>query len=139
MAIGVRDITNLEELLEVQDDDKIVVIQNGEAKLVSKANAKFGGGSVTIFYVDATDQTRIKRLLDSNGNPISAQTAYDAVISGQVYINFLTVEEGNVFCAPIMFETMKNGIEIISVIFKTIDNGKNIYFYAGANPGGGVS
>lgn len=50
MAIGVRDITNLEELLEVQDDDKIIVIQNGEAKLVSKANAKFGGGTVTIFY-----------------------------------------------------------------------------------------
>lgn len=139
MAIGVRDITNLEELLEVQDDDKIIVIQNGEAKLVSKANAKFGGGSVIIFYIDANDHARIKRLVDSNGNPISAQTAYDAVISGQVYINFLTVEEGNVFCAPIMFETMKNGIEIISVIFTTIDNGKNIYFYAGANPGGGVS
>lgn len=50
MAMGVRDITNLEELLEVQDDDKIIVIQNGEAKLVSKANAKFGGGTVTIFY-----------------------------------------------------------------------------------------
>lgn len=50
MAIGVRDITNLEELLEVQDDDKIIVIQNGEAKLVSKANAKFGGGTVTVFY-----------------------------------------------------------------------------------------
>lgn len=50
MAIGVRDITNLEELLEVQDDDKIIVIQNGEAKLISKANAKFGGGSVTVFH-----------------------------------------------------------------------------------------
>ena len=50
MAIGVRDITNLEELLEVQDDDKIIVIQNGEAKLISKANAKFGGGTVTVLY-----------------------------------------------------------------------------------------
>ena len=139
MAIGVRDITNLEELLEVQDDDKIIVIQNGEAKLVSKANAKFGGGSVTIFYVDATDQTRIKRLLDVNGNPIGAKTAYDAVISGQVYIIFGTIEEPNIIFVPIIFETIKNGIEIISVIFTTIDNGKNINFYAGANPGGGVS
>ena len=50
MAIGVRDVTNLEELLEVQDDDKIIVIQNGEAKLISKANAKFGGGTATVFY-----------------------------------------------------------------------------------------
>ena len=54
MAIGVRDITNLEELLEVQDDDKIIVIQNGEAKLVSKANAKFGGGTATVFYANQT-------------------------------------------------------------------------------------
>ena len=50
MAIGVRNSTNLEELLEVQDDDKIIVIQDGEAKLISKANAKFGGGTVTVFY-----------------------------------------------------------------------------------------
>lgn len=58
MAIGVRDITNLEELLEVQDDDKIIVIQNGEAKLISKANAKFGGGTVTVFYSTPTNSHR---------------------------------------------------------------------------------
>lgn len=140
MAIGVRDITNLEELLEVQDNDKIIVIQNGEAKLVSKANAKFGGGSVTIFYVDATDQARIKRLVDSDGNPISAQTAYDAVISGQVYINFGIVDGNiNMFLVPITFGTVKNGIEIITVFFAAINNGENIDFYAGANPSGGVS
>lgn len=138
MAIGVRDITNLEELLEVQDDDKIIVIQRGEAKLVSKANAKFGGGSVIIFYVDAAEQATIKRLVDSDGNPISAQTAYDAVISGQVYINFGIVDGNiNMFLVPIMFGTIKNGIEIISVVFRAIDNGKNIDFYAGANPAGG--
>ena len=137
MAIGVRDITNLEELLEVQDDDKIIVIQNGEAKLVSKANAKFGGGSVTIFYVDAAEQANIKRLVDSNGNPISAKTAYDAVISGQVYINYGTFEKINMFLIPIRFGTIKNGIEIISVAFTAINNGKNVEFYAGANPSGG--
>lgn len=53
MAIGLRDITNLEELFEVQDDDKLIVIQNGEAKLISKSNAKFGGGSATVFHVDS--------------------------------------------------------------------------------------
>lgn len=87
MAIGVRDITNLEELLEVQDDDKIIVIQNGEAKLISKANAKFGGGTVTIFYVDPNDiSDNYKRLVDVDGNLISAQAAYDAAMSGPVYI-----------------------------------------------------
>lgn len=87
MAIGVRDITNLEELLEVQDNDKIIVIQNGEAKLVSKANAKFGGGTVTVFYTDPNEESSsMKRLVDVNGDPISAQAAYDAAMSGPVYI-----------------------------------------------------
>ena len=141
MAMGVRDITNLEELLEVQDDDKIIVIQNGEAKLVSKANAKFGGGSVIIFYVDAAETARIKRLVDSDGNPISAQTAYDAVISGQVYINYGIVNENtNMLLVPTIFGTVKNGIEIISVLFTAFNGiGKNIDFYAGANPNGGNS
>ena len=134
MAIGVRDITNLEELLEVQDNDKIIVIQNGEAKLVSKANAKFGGGTATVFYADRAEHAIAIRLVDSDGNPISAQTAYDAVISGQVYINFETIEKTNIFLVPILFGTVKNGIEIISVVFRAIDNGKNIDFYAGANP-----
>ena len=87
MAIGVRDITNLEELLEVQDDDKIIVIQNGEAKLISKANAKFGGGTVTLFYTDPNEEpSSMKRLVDVNGDSISAQAAYDAAMSGPVYI-----------------------------------------------------
>ena len=87
MAIGIRDITNLEELLEVQDDDKIIVIQNGEAKLISKANAKFGGGTVTVFYDDINSSSSGPiMLVDVNGNPISAQAAYDAAMSGPVYI-----------------------------------------------------
>ena len=135
MAIGVRDITNLEELLEVQDDDKIIVIQNGEAKLVSKANAKFGGGTVTVFYGDMTlGPSEYIRLLDINRNPIGAQEAYDAVMRGLVYI---VVENNNTetFFVPIMFGAMKTGTEIVSVIFNT----ETASFYAGANPSGGAS
>ena len=44
-----RNITNLEELETLPDDAKILVIDAGTAKQISKANAKFGGGSVTIF------------------------------------------------------------------------------------------
>ena len=129
MAMGVRDITNLEELLEVQDDDKIIVIQNGEAKLVSKANAKFGGGSVIIFYIDATDQASIKRLVDSNGNPISAQTAYDAVISGQVYISVSEVG-ATILMAPSMVGFIKTGEEIVTTRFQCAEAS----FYAGKKP-----
>ncbi len=136
MAIGVRDITNLEELLEVQDDDKIIVIQNGEAKLISKANAKFGGGTVTVFYGDInSSSSELVRLADINGNPISAQAAYDAVMSGPVYI-YIKIEEQNteIFAAPFMFGTIKNGVEIVTVAFMCRNMSKTVQFYAGLEP-----
>ena len=136
MAIGVRDITNLDELLEVQDDDKIIVIQNGEAKLISKANAKFGGGTVTIFYPDMHDSSKIKRLLDVNGNPISAQAAYDAATSGLVYI-FMEQAGHETYHVSHMFGPVKTGAEIVSVGFEVYNAGKTSQFYAGLNPAGG--
>lgn len=136
MAIGVRDITNLEELLEVQDNDKIIVIQNGEAKLISKANAKFGGGTVTVFYGDImSSSSRPIRLADINGNPIGAQAAYDAIMSGPVYI-YTKIEENNteIFAAPFMVVTIKSGVEIVSVAFMCRNMSTTVQFYAGLNP-----
>ena len=134
MAIGVRDITNLEELLEVQDDDKIIVIQNGEAKLVSKANAKFGGGTVTVFYADPNSELATKRLLDVNGNPISAQAAYDAVMSGSVYIIVDDAVGLTKAVAPILFGFKKSNGEIVTVAFMANLGNEKIQLYAGANP-----
>ena len=45
-----RSITDLTELESLPDDAKILVIDGGTAKQISKENAKFGGGSNTIFY-----------------------------------------------------------------------------------------
>ena len=136
MAIGVRDITNLEELLEVQDDDKIIVIQNGEAKLVSKANAKFGGGTVTVFYGDInSSSSKPTRLVDVNGNPISAQAAYDAVMSGPVYIYTKIVEKNTeIFAAPFMVGIIKPDVEIVAVAFVCRNISKTVEFYAGLEP-----
>ena len=52
MSIGLRDITQLEEITEIPDDAEVIVITNGVAKKISKENAKFssGGGGATIFY-----------------------------------------------------------------------------------------
>lgn len=136
MAIGVRDITNLEELLEVQDDDKIIVIQNGEAKLISKANAKFGGGSVTVFYPDPNDKSNnYKRLVDVNGNLIGAQVAYDAIMSGTTYLGTPHFENsgetGQELTAIESFSFIWNNGKIISVIL-SISNG--FTFCAGSKP-----
>ena len=139
MAIGVRDITNLEELLEVQDDDKIIVIQNGEAKLISKANAKFGGGTVTVFYTtDLPSETEPAKLVDINGNAISAQVAYDALMSGLVYITFTGTElpQQAGYMTVVGFQCLNTDGNITGVLF--FDYAKCLY-YAGANPSGGVS
>ena len=136
MAIGVRDITNLEELLEVQDDDKIIVIQNGEAKLVSKANAKFGGGTVTVFYGEiGSNSSEPIRLADVNDNPISAQAAYDAVMSGPVYI-VVKIEEENteMFLVPLAFGAIKSDVGIVSMAFICRNMSTTLQFYAGLNP-----
>ena len=134
MAIGVIDITNLEELLEVQDDDKIIVIQNGEATLISKANAKFGGGTVTVFYSGGMPSSNAPiRLVDVNGNPISAQAAYDAAMSGLVYI-FKEKNGQDTFHVPYMFGTLKIDAEIFSVVFAVNSNDGTSEFYAGLNP-----
>ena len=134
MAIKDRDITNIEELLEVQDDDKIIVIQNGEAKLISKANAKFGGGTVTVFYGGTLSSSSSPvRLLDINRNPIGAQEAYDAVMSGPVYI-VVETENTETFLVPIAFGTKKTDEEIVSVIFSVTIFSETLNYYAGQNP-----
>lgn len=131
MAIGVRDITNLEELLEVQDDDKIIVIQNGEAKLVSKANAKFGGGTVTVFYFEEMpSSSKPSRLIDINSNPISAKTAYDAAMSGLVYIRSMNPEFQNEvgYILAVAFTPINTGEDITRIHF--LDSQNDVY-YAG--------
>lgn len=139
MAIGVRDITNLEELLEVQDDDKIIVIQNGEAKLVSKANAKFGGGTVTVFYTaDLPSETEPAKLVDINGNAISAQVAYDALMSGPVYITFMDpmLQRDPGYLTVVNYKYAKTDGNITSMLFADFSQ---YLYYAGANPYGGAS
>lgn len=51
MAIEFRDVTQLEPLEALEDGDYLVVVRDGVAKRISKADAKFGGGAATTFYV----------------------------------------------------------------------------------------
>ena len=49
--ISFRSVNDLEEVEALDDGAYIIVIENGTAKLISKANAKFGGGSVTKYVL----------------------------------------------------------------------------------------
>ena len=46
--ISFRSVTDLEEVEALDDGAYIIVIENGTAKLISKANAKFGGGGGSV-------------------------------------------------------------------------------------------
>lgn len=64
MAIEFRDVTQLEPLEALEDGDYLVVVRDGVAKRISKADAKFGGGTVTTFYLKAEEGKSGSRRVD---------------------------------------------------------------------------
>lgn len=89
-------------------------------------------------------ETSYIQLLDSNGNAVEAQTAYDAAMSGPIYVKELSsnastygqqaptiTEEGY---TPLFFSgVVKVRGTMVSAIFMPPTT-RNTYFYAGTNP-----
>lgn len=85
------------------------------------------------------------KLLDSNGNAIEAQTAYDAAMSGPIYVTELSsntstktqtkpttiTEEG--YAPLFLFVIAKNKGTMLSAVFMC-PTAKNQFFYAGIDP-----
>lgn len=89
MAIEFRDVTQLEAITNLEDGAYILVIVDGVAKMISKANANFGGGTTTTFKLDvniATDPFTYT-LKHTDGSNATAQELYDAFVAGIVYID----------------------------------------------------
>ena len=88
MAIEFRDVTQLEAITQLEDGAYILVIVDGVAKMISKANANFGGGTTTTFKVDVNNQTDpvTYTLKHTDGSDATAQELYDAFVAGLVYI-----------------------------------------------------
>ena len=87
MAIEFRDVADLEEITEIPADADILVIVGGVAKRISKENAKFGGGSVTTFYVTSSKKIYIDAAKTTEATP---QQIYDAYMAGTVLLNMGT-------------------------------------------------
>ena len=101
--IEYKDITQLETLDELADGSYIMVVQDGTAKLISKENAKFGGGITTFYAVESASQQSASgdspiavqavtlptyTLQHSDGTEVTAQEAYDAYMAGGVRLMF---------------------------------------------------
>lgn len=89
MAVEFRDVTQLEAITQLEDGAYILVIVDGVAKMISKANANFGGGKTTTFKYDVNNQTDpvTYTLKHTDGSDATAQELYDAFVAGIVYIN----------------------------------------------------
>ena len=89
MAVEFRDVTQLEAITNLEDGAYILVIVDGVAKMISKANVNFGGGTTTTFKVDVNNQTDpvTYTLKHTDGSNATAQELYDAFVAGIVYIN----------------------------------------------------
>ena len=89
MAVEFRDVTQLEAITQMEDGAYILVIVDGVAKMISKANANFGWGTKTTFKLDTNNQTDpvTYTLKHTDGSDATAQELYDAFVAGIVYIN----------------------------------------------------
>ena len=91
MAIEFRDVTQLEAITNLEDGAYLIVIVDGVAKMISKANANLGGGggTTTTFKLDVNIETDpfTYTLKHTDGSDARAQELYDAFVAGIVYID----------------------------------------------------
>lgn len=111
MSIEYKEITELEKLDSLADGSYIMVVQDSTAKLISKENAKFGGGNITTFNcvlstaMNSMENSQIAvqaiildcDLQHSDGSDVTAQEAYDAYMAGGVRLRF-SGESEEAFC-----------------------------------------
>lgn len=94
MAIEFRDVTQLEPLEALEDGDYLVVVRDGVAKRISKADAKFGGGTATTltFYANVSDMSGENDITTLYSDPdltqeITAEQMRDAFFAGPCRIS----------------------------------------------------
>ena len=84
------------------------------------------------------DAMRMIKLTDKNGNDITAQQAYDAAMSGPVYVFRGNEGEGNLsietFIALDLCAVVRENENIVSIAFVGIFERATYHFYAGQNP-----
>lgn len=122
MAIEFRDVTQLESITQLEDGAYILVIVDGVAKMISKANANLGGGTTTTFKLATNNQTDpvTFTLKHTDGSDATAQELYDAFVAGIVYI-----EDGSVI-------KIVGGIHL----YGTADNVTGVKIYGVPNTNG---
>ena len=122
MAIEFRDVTQLEPLEALEDGDYLVVVRDGVAKRISKADAKFGGGTVTTFYANASDMSSENDITTLYSDPdltqeITAGQMIDAFSAGPCRIS--ATHDSSHVQAEVLFVMYDDTKESVSAAFTT--------------------
>ena len=84
------------------------------------------------------DAMMMIKLTDKNGNDITAQQAYDAAMSGPVYVLNDAMAVGNHsfehFITLNLSDVIRENGNVVSIAFEGIFKGATYLFYAGQNP-----
>ena len=122
MAIEFRDVTQLEPLEALEDGDYLVVVRDGVAKRISKADAKFGGGTATTFYANVSNMSSENDITTLYSDPdltqeITAGQMIDAFSAGPCRIS---ATEGSLHVqAEALFITYDDTKNSVSAAFTT--------------------
>lgn len=91
MAVNFRSVSQLEAVTSLADDDKILVVQDGTAKAIKKSDAKFGGGTTTVYNVVESTGSGASEpsytLQNTDGSDVTAQEVYNAFVAGRVLLS----------------------------------------------------
>ena len=84
------------------------------------------------------DAMSMLKLVDKNGNDITAQQAYDAAMSGPVYATKGSESVGNhsieIFITLDLYCIIRENENVISIVFTGFSDNATYQFYAGENP-----
>lgn len=90
-----KNITTVEELTTLSGTEKVFVNSGGTIKQIAPENAKFGGGTVTVFYVGEETTNTLVTMSDIYANlykdpelteMATAQEVCDACMAGLVWL-----------------------------------------------------
>ena len=120
MAIEFRDVTQLEPLKALEDGDYLLVVRDGVAKRISKADAKFGGGTTTTFYANASDTSSENGITTLYSDPdltqeITAGQMRDAFSAGPCRIS--ATHDSSHVQAEVLFITYDDTQNSVSAAF----------------------
>lgn len=142
MAIEFRDVTQLEPLEALEDGDYLVVVRDGVAKRISKADAKFGGGTVEkkVFYIGKKHNAEAYYTLYTDAactTLATAQEVFDACWDRTIEIHAANTKQSGVMFPLTYTWVSSDGVGAHTNVVYILLDMKDDFADVGVNPDAG--